>query len=111
MVGRHLEPCDVVRQDQPRLQALLRRATLSAVAGNAEQELQERLCGYVAAAHAIAPARMEVAKADLREQHERLIPRESAPLIYQAGLPRDESGRLAPVPNPDQTSGALEKTE
>ena len=72
----HVESGHGLRENQPRLQALLRRAYGETLEGDAAAQLCERVRPYTSRTCLGVAAQVENATGDIRELYERPFPRE-----------------------------------
>ena len=101
-----MEPGAGLHEDQPRLQALLRRDLRRAIPRRAGPSLRAGLRPAAGAREAGRAAPVGEAEDGLRQLDERPVPRGRARRLRQAVVPRHGAGQLAHVPGADQAVDA-----
>src|SRR5579864_5418869 len=102
MDGRNLEPCARLHKGQPRLQALLCGKVRRAFPRSEGTSLRTRLRPASRSKEARRASALERAENDIRQLHERSVPRRRTGHIYREGGADDAACELAHVSGPDE---------
>ncbi len=114
MDRRDLEPSSRLHQDQPRLQALLRRDIRGEVPRGQGASLRTGVRPALGSREADGAVHLACSEARVRELDERPFPGRCARRLHRGGLQSHGQSELAHVPSPDekisQAEGTLERT-